>query len=248
MANFFWALGASLLVSIISLVGIFSLFLREDLFNRILLFLIAFAAGALIGGGFLHLLPEAVEENSGSLFPYLNLILGFILFFVLEKYLYWRHCHKGQKCDIHMFSYLNLIGDGIHNFIVGVIIGVSFFTDIKIGIVTTLAVILHEIPQELGDFGILIYGGLSRIKALIFNFFSALTAILGTILGYLFSEGVSGFSNLLIPLTAGGFIYIASCDLIPEIHRKFDTKSSTFSMLFFIFGILLMLGLKVACH
>ncbi|MCM8757957.1 MAG: ZIP family metal transporter [Candidatus Omnitrophica bacterium] len=243
--NFILALGASIIVSIISFVGVFSLFLKENILKKILLFLIAFAAGGLIGGSFLHLLPEAIEKNTNILFPFLNVILGFILFFIIEKYFRWRHCHKGKNCDIHIFSYLNLIGDGIHNFMDGIIVGLGFFTNIKIGIATTLAVILHEIPQELGDFGVLLYGGFSRIKAVVFNFISALTAILGTILGYIFSENISGFSILLLPLIAGGFIYIASCDLIPELHRQIDIRSSTFSMLFFILGILLMLGLKV---
>ncbi|MCM8801212.1 MAG: ZIP family metal transporter [Candidatus Omnitrophica bacterium] len=246
--NFIFALGASLIVSIISFIGIFSLILKENTLKKILLFLVAFAAGALISGSFLHLLAEAIEKNTESLFPFLNLLLGFVLFFVLEKYLYWRHCHKGKNCDIHIFSYLNLIGDGIHNFMDGIIIGVGFFTDIRIGVATTLAVIFHEIPQELGDFGVLIYGGFSLIKAVSFNFISSLTAVLGAILGYIFSERISGFSNLLLPLTAGGFIYIASCDLIPELHRQSNIKNSTFSMLFFILGIILMLGLKLLYH
>jgi len=174
-------------------------------------------------------------------------ILGFILFFVLEKYLFWRHCHKG-KCDIHAFTYLNLIGDGIHNFGDGLIIGVSFFTDIRIGIVSTLAIIMHEVPQELGDFGILLYGGFSKFKALAFNYLSATTAILGTVIGYIFASHINKFSTILLPFAAGGFIYIASCDLIPELHRQPDIKKSSVSMLFFILGIILMWWLKTSHH
>lgn len=245
--NILWPVSASIVVSLISLIGILSLLLNEKLLNRILILLVGFGAGGLIGGAFLHLLPEALErsENFTALFTYV--IFGFIFFFILEKYFYWRHCHKG-KCEIHTFTYLNLIGDGLHNFIDGLIIGASFVTDIKIGIVATAAIILHEIPQELGDFGVLLYGGFSKFKALTYNFLSAATAILGTVIGYAFASRMGSFSNVLIPIAAGGFIYIASCDLIPELHKQPDIKKSTVSMVFFIFGILLMLWLKLIHH
>jgi len=244
---FLWAIGASILVSLISLIGIFSLLLNERVLNRILILLVGFGAGGLIGGAFLHLLPETLENSKDFTLSFMYVIFGFILFFILEKYLFWRHCHKG-KCDIHAFTYLNLIGDGIHNFGDGLIIGVSFFTDIRIGIISTLAIIMHEVPQELGDFGILIYGGLSKFKALVLNYISATLAILGTVIGYIFSSHINNFSLLLLPLAAGGFIYIASCDLIPELHRQPDIKKSTVSMLFFILGIILMWWLKTFHH
>jgi len=244
---FLWAIGASILVSIISLIGIFSLLLNERLLNRILILLVGFGAGGLIGGAFLHLLPETLENSKDFTLSFMYVIFGFILFFILEKYLFWRHCHKG-KCEIHAFTYLNLIGDGIHNFGDGLIIGVSFFTDIRIGIVSTLAIIMHEVPQELGDFGILIYGGLSKFKALVLNYISATLAILGTVIGYIFSSHINNFSLILLPFAAGGFIYIASCDLIPELHRQPDIKKSSVSMLFFILGIILMWWLKTFHH
>jgi len=244
---FLWAIGASILVSIISLIGVFSLLLNEKLLDKILILLVAFGAGGLIGGAFLHLLPETLESSQDFTSSFMYVICGFILFFILEKYLFWRHCHKG-KCEIHAFTYLNLIGDGFHNFGDGLIIGVSFFTDIRIGIVSTLAIIMHEVPQELGDFGILIYGGFSKLKALLFNYISATTAILGTVIGYFFASHVNHFSTILLPFAAGGFIYIASCDLIPELHRQPDVKKSSISILFFILGILLMWWLKVVYH
>jgi len=244
---FLWAIGASILVSLISLIGIFSLLLNERVLNRILILLVGFGAGGLIGGAFLHLLPETLENSKDFTLSFMYVIFGFILFFILEKYLFWRHCHKG-KCEIHAFTYLNLIGDGIHNFGDGLIIGVSFFTDIRIGIISTLAIVMHEVPQELGDFGILIYGGLSKFKALVLNYISATLAILGTVIGYIFSSHINNFSLLLLPLAAGGFIYIASCDLIPELHRQPDIKKSTVSMLFFILGIILMWWLKTFHH
>lgn len=236
MANFVWAVGASIAVSLISLIGIFSLLFRERWFNKILILLIGFSAGGLIGGAFLHLLPEALEQGEAqAIFPYL--IFGFISFFILEKYLHWRHCHKGV-CTVHAFTYLNLIGDGIHNFSDGLVIGASFLVSIRFGIITALVIILHEIPQEIGDFGVLVYGGFSKLKALYYNFVIALACILGTVIGYFISANMHTFSPFLLPFTAGGFIYIAACDLIPQLHKESNLKRSTFSLLAFSCGIL----------
>jgi zinc and cadmium transporter len=245
--NFLWALIASITVSIISLIGIFSLLLSEKLLKQILIFLVGFGAGGLIGGAFLHLLPEAMEHTTDFTKPFVYVITGFVFFFILEKYLYWHHCHK-EKCEVHTFVYLNLIGDGIHNFIDGLIIGASFMTNIRVGLAATSAIILHEVPQELGDFGILVYGGFSRTKALFCNLLSASTAIIGTIAGYYLSGQIEGFSIVLLSFAAGGFIYIASCDLIPELHKQPDLKSATLSMLLFVLGILLMFWLKSIHH
>jgi len=236
--NFVWALGASIIVSLISFVGVISLLLKENLLSKILLLLISFSAGALIGGAFLHLIPEAAEKSvHGEV--YLFVIVGFILFFILEKYLHWRHCHKG-KCEIHTFTYLNLVGDGVHNFIDGLIIGSSFVININFGIATSFAIIMHKIPQEIGDFGVLVYGGLNKNKALFYNFLSALTAILGTIIGFVLANISDNFLKLLMPMAAGGFIYIASCDLIPELHKQQDLKKATISMVVFILGVAFM--------
>lgn len=239
----FWALGASIAVSLISLVGIFTLLLKEDLLRKVLILLVAFSAGALIGAAFLHLLPEALEI-SNSLTTYLYLLLSFVLFFILERYLLWRHCHE-EACTVHPFSYLNLIGDGIHNLFDGLTIGASFVVDIRFGIITTVVIILHEIPQEIGDFGVLVYGGLTKRTALFYNFLSAVTAIFGALIGYYFSAHFKSFSQAILPFAAGGFIYIAGCDLIPEIHKEMDLKKSTFSMAFFILGIIFMFLAKL---
>lgn len=239
MVNFIWALAASIAVSLISLIGIFSLLFKEARLNKILILLIGFSAGGLIGGAFLHLLPEALEQaKSQVVFSYL--ILGFIAFFILEKYLHWRHCHEGV-CAVHTFTYLNLIGDSIHNFTDGLIIGASFIVSIRFGIVTTLAIILHEIPQEIGDFGVLVYGGFNKFKALYYNFITALTCVLGTVVGYFITAHIRDFSVFLLPFTAGGFIYIAACDLVPELHKQEDLKKSISSLLAFLCGILLIL-------
>ena len=236
MVNFIWAIGASIAVSLISLVGIFSLLVKDKLLDKILVLLIGFSAGGLMGGAFLHLLPEALEKtNDNTVFVYT--IFGFILFFILERYLHWRHCHEG-RCDVHIFSYLNLIGDGIHNFSDGLVIGASFVVSVHFGIITTLVIVFHEIPQEIGDFGVLVYGGFSKAKALSYNFISALTCILGTIIGYHLSASIGYFSIFLLPLIAGGFIYIAACDLIPELHKQPGLKRATLSVLAFCFGVL----------
>ncbi len=239
MMNFIWALVASLAVSMISLIGIFSILLKDGLLNRILILLIGFSAGGLIGGAFLHLLPEALEQAPAQVvFPYL--IIGFIAFFILEKYLYWRHCHEGV-CTVHAFTYLNLFGDSVHNFVDGLVIGASFLVSINFGIITTLVIIFHEIPQEIGDFGVLVYGGFSKSKALFCNFITALTCVLGTIAGYFISEYMKDFSSFLLPFTAGGFIYIAACDLVPEIHKQPGLRKSVSSMIAFLGGIFFIL-------
>lgn len=233
-----WILISTFVVTIISLIGIFTLAIKDKWLDKALFCLIGFSAGSLIGSAFLHLLPEALEKTK-SVVTFYYLILGIILFFLMERYFYWRHCHDGI-CDVHAFSYLNLIGDGLHNFIDGVIIAVSFTVSLKIGIVTTLAVIFHEIPQELGDFGVLVYGGFTKYKALFYNFISALTAIIGAITGYFISDVATGFSNFILPLTAGGFIYIATSDLIPEIHKQSNLRRSAFAFIAFLLGIIFM--------
>ncbi len=231
-------LSSTLLVSLISLIGILTLLIKDKLLEKILLVLIGFSAGALIGGAFLHILPEALEKSK-SVAVFYYLIGGIVLFFLLERYFYWRHCHEGV-CDIHAFTYLNLIGDGLHNFIDGMVIAVSFTLSLKLGLVTTLAIILHEIPQEIGDFAVLVYGGFSKKKALTYNFISALMAMIGAIAGYFLSDFALGFSNFILPLTAGGFIYIATSDLIPEIHKESNPRRSTAAFIAFLFGIVLM--------
>jgi len=233
-----WILVSTFLVTLLSLIGIFTLSLKQNFLEKILFCLIGFSAGALIGSAFLHILPEVLEKTKSE-FTFYWLILGIVLFFSMERYFYWRHCHEGV-CDVHAFTYLNLIGDGLHNFVDGMVIAASFMVSIKLGVVTTLAVIFHEIPQELGDFGVLIYGGFSKQKALFYNFISALTAMVGAIVGYFASNIASGFSNFILPLTAGGFIYIASSDLIPQIHKESNLRRSTLAFIAFLSGIAFM--------
>jgi zinc and cadmium transporter len=230
------SLAATFIVSLISLAGIFSLALKDKLLKRILLLLVGFSAGAMLGGAFLHLIPESLETMSVTKVS-LFILAGFAAFFIIERVLHWHHCHKEGKCNVHMFTYMSLIGDAVHNFIDGIIIAGSFVAGFPIGIVTTIAVISHEIPQELGDFGVLIYGGFSKIKAFAFNFISALTAVLGAVAGYFLSTFSESIASFLVPFAAGSFIYIAASDLIPELHKEPKLKKSMLSFLFFLAGI-----------
>ncbi len=235
---------ATIVMSLMSLVGVVSFFLKKKLISKITIFLVAFSTGALIGGAFLHLLPEAVEISDG-LTPFIYLILGISLFFILERYLQWHHCHKQGDCAVHTYTYMSLIGDGIHNFIDGLIIVAAFTISPETGIATVIAVAAHEIPQELGDFGILIHGGFSRLRALMWNFISSVTAVLGAIVGYLLINSFNDITAFLLPFAAGGFIYIAMSDLIPELHKESKLSKSIFNFVLFAAGILFMLLIKI---
>ncbi len=234
---------ATFVVSLISFVGVICLALKENILNKILLVLIGLSAGALMGGAFLHLLPEAVEKSTG-LDVYLFVLMGFILFFLIEKVLHWRHCHKGE-CDVHTFQYMNLVGDSIHNFIDGMIMAASFVVSVPLGITTTIAISTHEIPQEIGDFGVLLYGGFSKRRAITLNFVVALTAVLGGVVGYFVSSLIDNIVLFILPFAAGGFIYIAATDLVPEIRKELDMKKYMATLLVFICGILIMWVTKV---
>ncbi|MFH1544995.1 MAG: ZIP family metal transporter [archaeon] len=242
MSALIWILGATIITSLVAFIGIFSLWMSKNSLNKILLILVAFSAGALLSGAFFHLLSEALEELDTTT-AFIYLFIAFILFFLIERILHWHHCHDGE-CDVHSFTYMILLGDGIHNFIDGLIIAASFMVDIGFGIITTLLIIGHEVPQELGDFGILVYGGFSRTKALVFNFLSQLACVIGGLIGFFLSQSL-GFTVLLLPFAAGGFIYIAASDLIPELHKEASLKKSMISFAFFIIGILFTFSIKI---
>jgi zinc and cadmium transporter len=233
---------ATFIVSLISLIGIFFIGMNHDTLTKIIKYLVSFAVGGLLGGAFFHLLPESMESGNPSMFVYV--LSGIMIFFLIEKFLHWRHCHKGH-CDAHTFTYLNLIGDGIHNFIDGMIIAASFVADMRLGVVTTLAVAAHEIPQEIGDFGILVYGGFSKSKALLFNLLSALTAMAGAVIAYFSFSQIVWLKDVLIPFTAGGFLYIALVDLIPELHKEAGKDNMALQFITMIGGLLLMWLLKI---
>lgn len=248
MIILFYILISTGLISLLAFVGALVLFLKEKLLNRILLFLVALSAGALLGGAFLHLIPEAIVEaglqESGLLKIFLFLLLGFCIFFVLEQFIHWHHHHAKDHPKIKAFPYLILISDSVHNFIDGLVIAASFVVALPLGMVTALSIGLHEIPQEIGDFGVLIYGGFNKVKALLLNFLSAATVILGGIAGFLFSERVGESIVFLLPFAAGNFIYIACSDLIPEIKHRETIKKSISHFIVFLLGIALMLLIR----
>lgn len=241
-----YSLVSVLVVSLISFIGVLTLSINSAKLKKFLIYLISFSAGTLFGDAFLHLLPELVEESGFSTQLGLSIIGGLILFFILEKIIHWRHCHGdvSEENHIHPFAYTNLVGDGVHNFLDGIIIVASYFVSVPAGIATTLAVVLHEIPQEIGDFGVLIHGGFSKAKALFLNFVSAFFAIIGAILTLLLQNQIAGLETYLVPIAIGGFIYIAGSDIIPELHKHSDKISkSILQLIAFVLGVAVMYGL-----
>lgn len=235
-----------LAISLISLVGVFTLGIGQKKLKRFLIYVISFSAGALLGDAFIHLIPEVVGEVGFTLAVSGYILLGFVGFFVLEKFIHWQHCHGHLEDDehIHAFSYTVLLGDGLHNLIDGLIIGASYIISIPAGIATTFAVALHEIPQEFGDFGVLLHGGFSKNKALLLNFASGLLAVVGAVAALLLSGTVDNIELILVPIAAGGFIYIAATDLIPELHKHSDKLGKSFwQFVAFLVGIGVMVGL-----
>ncbi|HCP08502.1 MAG TPA: ZIP family metal transporter, partial [Candidatus Moranbacteria bacterium] len=234
-----YTLVSVIIVSLISLVGLFALSIRHEKLDKILIYLVSLSAGTLLGDAFIHLIPEAYENGPEVFNVSLYILCGILVFFVMEKFLHWRHCHEAH-CEAHdepkPFSLMILTGDTLHNFIDGVVIAASYLVSIPVGIATTIAVIFHEIPQEIGDFGSLVYGGFSKMKALLFNFGTALTAVIGAIIVLALNSETEKLTGFLIPFAAGGFIYIATADLIPEIHKHTETKRSIGPLLTFALG------------
>jgi zinc and cadmium transporter len=244
MNNLIAILASVTAVSLIAFVGIIFIGLKEERLKRLTMILVGFSSGTLLGGAFLHLLPESLNPDNDPATVLWYVMVGIVIFFTLEKFLYWRHCHE-KECPTHTFVYLNLIGDGIHNFIDGMVIAATFMLSFELGFATTLAVIFHEVPQEIGDFGVLVYGGLNRKKALTYNFISAITAILGALATY-FLAYLRSIETLLVPFAAGGFIYIAATDLLPELHKKAHAGESIVQLIVILLGIALMAFLKIA--
>jgi zinc and cadmium transporter len=239
MHVWFYTISSVFVVSMISLIGVFTLSIGMDRLRKVLLFLVSFAAGGLLGDAFIHLLPEAIKDTDYNMTLMSLLILaGMLSFFVLEKVLWWRHCHVPTSEDHpHPLASTNLIGDAFHNFIDGTIIAGSFLVSIPLGVTTTIAVILHEIPQEIGDFGILLHTGMQRTKALFFNFLSACVAIVGAVVILFIGRSLGSIHAIIVPLTIGGFIYIASADLIPELKKEPHAGKSVLQLTSLLFGV-----------
>lgn len=252
-----WALGSVAVVSLLSLVGAFSLTFGALRRHGVMMFLVALAAGTLIGDAFLHLLPEASHIHGGfGTDIALTVIGGFLLMFVLEVVLRWKHAHgehahdepvhgphHGHEDTVQPFGWLNLTGDAVHNFVDGIVIATAYLIDIRVGLATTIAVALHEIPQELGDFAVLVRAGLSHGKALLLNLASALVAVVGAALVFVMPIPAETLEGIALPAIAGAFLYIAAADLIPELHHHTRRKEVGLILLAFLVGILLMYGL-----
>lgn len=228
------------IISLISFLGILSLGIKEERLRKFLIYMVSFSAGALFGDAFLHIAPLVFIENFATRSAFL-IIFGILLFFGLEKFILWRHCHMPiTKTHVHSFAYMNLVGDGLHNFIDGLIIAASFIVSVPLGIATSIAVFFHEIPQEIGEFGILVHGGFTKKKAIIFNYLTALIAFVGLAVGFSLNGVVDNLQLIVLPIAMGGFIYIAGSDLIPELHKETAPRVAFWQIFSFAVGVVIM--------
>ena len=234
MSTLAWITVAGIAMSALALSGSLTLLIPEHRFDRIVPPLVALAAGTLIGGALLHLLPEAVTAMGNRLAVYQVLVAGFLTFFVLEQLLHWHHCHHGVSRH-QPLGYLVLAADGAHNFLGGLAVGGAFLVNIRVGLVTWLVTAAHEVPQELGDFGILVQSGWSRRGALTLNVLSALTFLIGGWTAYVLASGFE--VAWLLPFAAGNFLYIAAADLLPEISQYPEAGRKVLLSATFVLGI-----------
>lgn len=242
--NLIYVLLATSVISLGGLIGIIFLWVRKNRLDRWLHGLVAVSAGVLLGVTFFSLLPEAshtmpVEQMFGIF------LIFFLAMFLVEKILHWHHCHK-PDCQTHSIGYMNLIGDGIHNFVDGMLIASAFQVSPTLGLTTTIAVAIHEIPQEISDYGVLLYSGFSKKKALLANFGVALTAVGGGIFGLIATSLIVGITPYLLLLAAASFFYIASSDLMPELRKVNSAKQLVIRFSLLIAGVVLMYGLSMA--
>lgn len=244
MSTLAWIIVGGVLMSAIAMVGSVTLVLKPETLNRLVLPLVAFAAGSLIGGAFFHMIPAAFNGSGNILGIGIAVVAGFTTFFVLEQLLHWHHCHRAQSDCKQPLTYLILIGDALHNFLGGLAIAGTFLIDIRLGVTSWLAAAAHEVPQELGDFGVLVHGGWSKRRALLFNVLSGLTFLVGGLLAYGLSFQMD--VSWLIPFAAGNFLYIGASDLVPEVNKHKDLKANSIHLLTFVLGLALLLFAKIS--
>ena len=260
MSLLLWILVFSLLGGVLSVLAAAAfLALPGGVRARLLPALVSFATGALLGAAFLGLLPHALEDPhiQGAHGIAATVLAGLLMFFLLEKLVIWRHCHH-EYCEAHALppeapgnpaaGTLILIGDGIHNLVDGVLIAAAFLTDIRLGVVTSLAVIAHEIPQELGDFAILLHSGFSRRRALFFNLLSSLTTVVGALAAYYALSDAARAVPYVLALAASGFIYIAVADLIPGLHKRVEPGVTLQQLVLIVAGIALIYAVHTGLH
>jgi zinc and cadmium transporter len=242
MSNLAWIIFGGLLMAGIAMIGSVTLLLKPATLQKLLLPLVAFAAGSLIGGAFFHMIPAAVAADLSISEIGLAVVAGFSVFFILEQFLHWHHCQRAQADCKQPLTYLILIGDGLHNFLGGLAIAGTFLIDPRLGITAWLAAAAHEVPQELGDFGVLVHAGWSRSKALLFNVLSGLTFLLGGLVTYSFASQID--IAWLIPFAAGNFLYIGASDLVPEVSRHAQPVAGLVHLAAFLTGILLLFATR----
>lgn len=245
MTTFWWILFSGILMSGIALVGSVTLVLRESTLQKVLLPLVSFAAGSLIGGALFHMIPAALLAMP-AMTTFGWVALGFLLFFGLEQFLHWHHCHRASAGCRKPLTYLILIGDGLHNFLGGLSIAGVFLMDVRLGIAAWLAAAAHEVPQELGDFGVLIHGGWNRRSALLFNLLSGLAFLAGGLIAYVASLQVD--VRWLVPLAAGNFLYIGASDLVPEVNKAHSVRTSVLHFVVFAAGLGLLFAIAAVLH
>lgn len=243
MSTLAWIIVGGVLMSAIAMVGSVTLLLKPATLDRLLLPLVSFAAGSLIGGAFFHMIPASLDTGKGALGTGVVVALGFTVFFALEQVLQWRHCRRARTENKQPLTYLVLIGDALHNFLGGLAIAGTFLIDVRLGITSWLAAAAHEVPQELGDFGVLVHGGWSKGRALLFNVLSGSTFLVGGLLAYGLSFSID--VSWLIPFAAGNFLYIGASDLVPEVNRHEYIETRFVHLLSFILGLALLLCAKI---
>jgi zinc and cadmium transporter len=237
-----WIVASGLLMSLLALSGSLTLVLPRPWFDRVVLPLVALAAGSLLGGALFVMVPGAVARLGNGLTVYVALAAGVAVFFMLEQFLHWHHCHR-EVCPHAPVGVLVLVADAVHNFIGGLAVGSAFVLDLRLGVVTWLVAAAHEVPQELGDFGILVHSGWDRRSALVYNVLSALTFLVGGVIAY----GASAHLDVavLVPFAAGSFIYIALADLVPEIAERPAVGEKVAQTACFMAGLGLLLATAV---
>jgi zinc and cadmium transporter len=246
MDPFWWILASGLAMSVIALSGSATLLLRPATLASLLTPLVAFAAGSLLGGAFFHMLPAALAGGAPPREVFAWAMAGFALFFALEQLLHWHHCRTGQAQVRKPLTWLILIGDGLHNFLGGLGVAAVFLADVRLGIAAWLAAAAHEVPQELGDFGVLVHGGWEKRRALLFNLLSGLMFLLGGLATWAASAQLDvGF---LVPFAAGNFIYLGASDLVPEVRSREHARTNLVSFAAFAAGLLLLGWLSVVFH
>jgi len=242
MTTFLWILFGGILMSAIALVGSVTLILRESTLERLLQPLVAFAAGSLIGGALFHMIPASLASM-----PVMTtmgwVVVGFLIFFALEQFLHWHHCHRASATCRQPLTYLVLIGDALHNFLGGLSIAGVFLVDVRLGIAAWIAAAAHEVPQELGDFGVLVHGGWRRRTALLINLLSGLTFLVGGLVAY--AASLQADVRWLVPLAAGNFLYIGASDLVPEVNKAHSVGANLLHFVVLTAGLGLLLAIAI---